>query len=98
MISWSLSLTGFHIQILRALKEDPQMNKWHALRPQNTQMRLLTREGLVEFKGQNERYQSGYTGPHLTKRGEFILDMIEKDIAKYLSVTKAKTLKLAVNQ
>lgn len=97
MISWSMTLTGYHIQILRALREDPSMGKWHALRTHTGHMRLLTREGLIEWKGKNEPYRSGYTGPWITKRGEFILDMVEKDISKYLSVTKAKTLKLAVS-
>jgi len=94
MISWTLTLTGLHIQILRELAEDTTNRL-----PRSGhvgQWRILVREGLVEHKGNDEPYRSGYTGFYITKRGQFILKMVEHDIAKYLKTGKAKVLKLAV--
>lgn len=96
MISWSLTLTGLHIKILREMADDETRrlpSSGHV-----GQYRLLMREGLLEHKGKDGPFRDGYTGFYLTKRGKFILDMVEKDIAKYLTVNKARVLKLAANQ
>lgn len=96
MISWSLTLTGLHINILRELAMDE-----HSRLPKSGhvgQWRLLMREGLIEHKGKDEPYKQGYTGFYITKRGRFILNMVEQDIAKYLQVKKGRVLKLAVNE
>lgn len=96
MISWTLTLTGLHIRILRELNED--VNTRLPKSGHVGQWRVLVREGLIEHKGKDEPYRTGYTGFYITKRGKFILNMVEQDIAKYLSVKKASVLKLAVNQ
>jgi hypothetical protein len=56
------------------------------------------REGLIEHKGATGPYQQAVTGFHLTPRGKFILEMVEQDIAKYLTVKQRRVLKLAVNE
>ena len=96
MISWGLNLTGLHIKILREHSADPNLRLSGSA--QIPQYRILMREGLIEHKGKEGPYQHGVTGFHLTARGKFILEMIEQDIAKYLTVKQRKTMKLVVNE
>lgn len=90
MIQWSLTLTGNQIAVLKALEGREFGKPWH--RDGNishwvTGVRPLLREGLIEHR--ETKTKTGYTdmdrtGQFLTDRGRFILDMIEKDVQKFL--------------
>jgi hypothetical protein len=96
MISWGLCLTGLHIKILREHAADPNLRL--SANANIPQYRILMREGLIEHKGKDGPYQPTVTGFHLTPRGKFILEMVEQDIAKYLTVKQRRVLRLAVNE
>ena len=99
MITWNLTLSGNQINLLKMFAE---REKWPHDEGPNARdnrfgvsgnsipgTRTLVREGLLEHRMVHDR--RGYmitdkSGHFITERGKFILQMIETDIDKFLSV------------
>lgn len=99
MIQWSLTLTGNQIALLRAYRHrqfgKPFEHPHDTLsgRGYIAGTRTLFREGLMEHRhtllaptASGARYTDNTrTGVFLTERGQFILKMIEADIAQFMA-------------
>ena len=98
MITWNITISGSQIALLRALRHRKfgvEFNHPRELKSWITTVRTLMREGLVEHI--ETKHANGYmdlnrTGHFITKRGRFILSMIEQDIAKFLDKRTAAAL------
>ena len=98
MITWNITVSGAQIALLRALRHRKFGVEWHhphEFRSWITTGRTLMREGLIEHI--ETKNAAGFmdldrTGYFITKRGRFILSMVEQDIAKFLDKRTAAAL------
>lgn len=98
MITWNITISGQQIAMLRSLRHRKFGAEWsHPTEVRNwiTTGRTLMREGLIEHI--ETKHANGYmdltrSGHFITKRGRFILSMVEQDIAKFLDKRTAAAL------
>jgi hypothetical protein len=94
MITWTLTLSGNQINIMKCYAPRVYGKAFGYERGESPRhllpgARTLIREGLLEHReAKDERGYMDFdrTGYFVTARGQFILQMIEQDIDKFLSV------------